>query len=192
MSRSEVKLIVIGASWGGFDALKIALSPLPESYPVPILVVYHQHHQASDYVVKAFDEACHLKVQFAQQQQRPEAGNVYLAPPDHHLILNQRGEIRLTQDEKHKFSRPAIDPLFHSAASLYGAGVVAVILTGASDDGCDGALSIKQQGGRVYVQHPDSAEAKLLPESVIQSGAYDGMIWLDQVGPLLWDLYHQQ
>lgn len=184
---STNKMVVIGTSLGGLDALLAVLAPLPMDFPAPILVVRHQYFLADDYVVKLLDNACLLKVEFAKDKVKPVAGHVYLAPPDQHLLLDQAGQMVINQGAKVMHSRPSIDLLFKSAAPLLHSKLTAVILTGANEDGCDGAKQVKVNGGIVVVQDPDSAEAAIMPRAVIDAGMADHVVWLNQIGPFLWD-----
>lgn len=189
-STTSFELIVVGASHGGFEALKKVLRPLPADFPVPILVVRHQSPQTDDYLIDAMNRACQLKVTFAEAGERPQPGVVYIAPPDRHLLVDHNGRLKVTDDAPVNFSRPAIDPLFLSAAKRYGASVLAVVLTGANDDGAIGAAAIHNNGGRVMVQDPVSAESPTMPLATITTVPLDGndIVWLDQIGPQLWDL----
>ena len=188
MQKERPAVVVVGASHGGFEALKALLAPLPRDFPVPILVVRHQSSDTNNYIISALNKICALGVQFAENAQRPVKGQVYLAPPDMHMRLNADGGIVLTNDAKVNFSRPAIDPLFESAATKYGANVLGIILTGANSDGAKGAAAIQIAGGQVIVQDPQSAEASSMPNAAIRATATDHVIWLDQIGPQLWTM----
>lgn len=115
-------------------------------------------------------------------------GQVYMAPPGRHLMLGTDKKIILSRQKPVHFSRPAIDPLFKSAADQLGPRLVAVVLTGANNDGADGAKAVKSKGGLVIVHDPDSAEARKMPEAALAAAAVDRTIWLDQIGPFLWTL----
>lgn len=184
----KISMIVVGASQGGFDALQTILSPLPEDFAIPILVVRHQRPDSSNYIVRALNRNTQLKVSPALDGEYPVAGHVYLAPPDRHLMIGNSGRFVLSKDDPEHFSRPAIDPLFRTAADRFGSQLIAVVLTGANHDGAAGAKEVKAKGGIVIVQDPDSAEAREMPEAAMASVAVDHVIWLDQIGPFLWTL----
>ncbi len=186
--KNSIEAIVIGTSQGGFDALKSVLEPLPADFPAPILVVRHQSSKASNYLVNALNQTCHLKVKFAKTDDQPLPGVVYIAPPDKHLLVGKKGRLKLSAGEPVNFSRPAIDPLFESAAMFYGPTVLAVALTGANSDGAMGLRKIQKKGGKVMVQDPDSAEAEAMPKAALAAVEADYVIWLDQIGPQLWSL----
>jgi len=188
MTHEPPSLIVIGTSQGGFTALKIVLAPLPVDFPIPILVVRHQLSDSDNYVVQALSQACQLKVKFSEEGDCPKAGTVYLAPPDRHLLVDKEGCLQLSQDDPVKFSRPAIDPLFKSAARYYGSSLLAVIMTGANSDGAEGVMEVKKQNGQVLIQDPDSAEADVMPRAAMAAVTADHITWLAQIGPMLWTL----
>jgi len=186
--NDAIDMIVVGTSQGGFEALKIILAPLPTDFKIPILVVRHQAPDSDDYIIKSLARTTPLKIAYAQNGQVPEPGGVYLAPPDRHLLLGIDKRILLSQDKPVLFSRPAIDPLFQTAAAVFGSHLAAVVLTGANSDGAEGVKKVKAKGGLVIVQDPDSAEARAMPEAALISVTVDHTIWLDQIGPFLWSL----
>ncbi len=187
-SGGEISVVLIGTSQGGFDALRKVLSPLPADLPVPILVVRHQSANTDSFLLTALSREAQLKVKFAEQGETPYSGTVYIAPPDFHLLVGTDGLLQLSQEEKVKFSRPAIDPLFVSAAAYYGPTALAVLLTGGNDDGTNGVVEIKKHGGRVLIQDPDSAVAPIMPRAALAAVDADYLIWLDQIGPQIWTL----
>jgi len=191
MNGKPLNCIVIGASQGGFEALKKVLAPLPVDFSVPILVVRHQCARSDGYVVQALNQICQLKVKFAEQRECPQPGTVYLAPPDLHLLVDKEGCLQLVHSDPVHFSRPAIDPLFESAAHCYGSRLLAVVLTGANSDGADGVVMVKKYNGRVLVQDPMTAEADVMPKAALAAVEADYIIWLDQIGPMLWTLTHK-
>lgn len=183
-----LKAIVIGTSAGGFQALSTVLAPLPRDFAIPILIVRHQRADSDDFIVRALNQISQLNVHFASEGDCPKAGNVYIAPPDRHLEVNSHGCMTLSESPPINYSRPSIDRLFESAARYYGDGLLAAVLTGANSDGAQGAAIVKQQGGSVLVQDPDSAEVRTMPEAAIKRVKVDYVVWLDQIGPQLWTL----
>ncbi|MBF0381588.1 MAG: chemotaxis protein CheB [Magnetococcales bacterium] len=186
--QKPIKLIVVGTSLGGFNALRTILSPLPADFPIPILVVRHHSAQSDDYLIRVLNQESQLKIQFAEDRDIPAPGNVYIAPPDRHLLVSKSGKLKLSADKAINFSRPAIDPLFKSAAKLYGSSLLAVVLTGANKDGAKGVVEIKKKGGKVMVQDPAFAEADAMPKAALEAVEADYVIWLDQIGPQLWTI----
>jgi len=144
MNKKKFKLIVIGTSQGGFEALKIVLSSLPCDFSVPILVVRHQLASSDDYIIQALNESCQLTIKYAENNEVALPGTVYLAPPDKHLLINNNGKLLLSAAEKINYSRPAIEPLIKSAADYYKQQLLAIILTGANHDGANGLVAVKK------------------------------------------------
>lgn len=190
--KKNIQMVVVGTSQGGFDALKTVLGPLPNDFPAPIVVVRHQKADSDDYILKALGKVSQLKVRFAVHGEIPAPGVVYLAPPDRHLLVGNDGCFHLSMGKPVHFSRPAIDPLFQTAASCFGPNIIAVVLTGANSDGADGVKAIKAHGGVVMVQDPESAEARAMPKAAMASVDVDHTIWLDQIGPFLWSLFREK
>ncbi len=186
MKNNIIQLIVIGTSQGGFQALTKVLLPLPYDFPIPILVVRHQGAKASNYVVETLNKECHLDINLAHDGEKPRQGNVYFAPPNQHLLVSANGNMQLSSGKKVNFSRPAIDPLFQSAAKALSSSLLAIVLTGANNDGAEGVKAVKKQGGRVIVQDPESAEADTMPKAAMAAVEADYVVWGDQIGPFLW------
>ena len=114
-----------------------------------------------------------------------EPGRIYVAPPDHHLLVESSGLVRVTRGPRENRFRPAIDPLFRSAARAFGPRVVGVILTGWLDDGTAGLWAVKERGGTAVVQHPDDAFAPAMPLNAIKQVEVDHIIPLVEIAPLL-------
>jgi two-component system chemotaxis response regulator CheB len=112
-------------------------------------------------------------------------GTVYMAPPDYHLLLEDDESITLSVEERVNFARPAIDPLFESAADVYGPRLIGIILTGANRDGAQGARVIKERGGTIIVQDPATAYARMMPEATLAATPVDYTIRLDAMAALL-------
>lgn len=188
MNKKTFKLIVIGASQGGFEALKTVLSPLPSDFSVPIVVVRHQLYDSDDYIIYALSKICLLNIKYAEDNEIALSGCVYLAPPDKHLLINNDGRLVLSESKKVNYSRPAIDPLFESAAEYFKDQLLAIILTGANNDGVQGLVKVKKRRGTIIIQDPDSAESNIMPKASLAKVKPDHLIWLNQIGPLMWNL----
>jgi two-component system chemotaxis response regulator CheB len=188
LNQNTLRIIVVGASEGSFKALIDILAPLTADFPLPIVVVRHQSVDTTDYLIKSLRNECQLQVKFAEMNEKPQPGTVYIAPPDRHLVIGMQGELELSRSDPVNFSRPSIEPLFKSAAVCYGSGVLAMVLTGANDDGMEGLIEIKKRGGKVLVQDPASAQADTMPIAAINAVNVDHVVWLSEIGPFLWDL----
>jgi len=181
---ANYEIVVIGCSLGGMHVLEIILGNLPRLFPLPIAIVQHRHRGSSETLPAHFRRFSRLPVVDAVDKQWIRPGTVYLAPANYHLLVS-RGEFSLSVDDAVRFSRPSIDVLFESAADAYGAATIAVVLTGANDDGCSGASKIKHRGGLVVVQNPDTAEARDMPESVLKSVQVDRILRPEEIASFL-------
>ena len=161
------RLVVIGASWGGVDALRVLLQKITVPFNFAIVVVIHQDRSKKSALSQIFTEIMPFSVLEAGDKQPLVGGEVYVSTPNYHLLVEQNGTLSHTVDRLVNYSRPSIDVLFHTAADAYGDRVVAAVLTGANKDGAEGARSVKQRGGRVFVQDPKEAEAKAMPLATI-------------------------
>ena len=176
------QLVAVGTSLGGLNALIELLRRLPPSLPVPIVVVQHRSANADRGLVTLLQDHSALAIEEAEDKQLMNAGTVYLAPPDYHLLVEERGLLALSTDAPVRSARPSIDVLFETAADAYGPGVVGVLLTGASADGAEGLAAIKARGGRAIVQDPATAECATMPAAGISATAVDYVLPLEAIG----------
>ena len=177
------KIIAIGASTGGLRALKQMLPDLPADLPAAVFVV--MHIGAGESVLpRVLGSHCKLPVQHATDGAPIESGKVFVAPPDHHLVL-EADRMRLSRSARENHARPAIDPLLRSAAVAYRERVIGVILTGNLDDGTVGLQAIKAYGGMAIVQDPDEAEASSMPLSASRFVDTDYCLPLADIAPTL-------
>ena len=180
-------IIVIGASAGGVEALRTLVHALPAHFPASVFVVLHISARKPSALPTILSHAGPLPAQHPTNNTLIEQGFIYVAPPDNHLLVAV-GQVRLSKGPKEKGTRPAIDPLFRSAAHAYGPRVVGVILTGARDDGTAGLLAVKQSGGVAIVQDPDSARFPAMPRSALASVTVDYTVPLSSIASLLFRL----
>ncbi len=178
------RLVAIGTSAGGVDALKRLLSGLPPQIPATFCVVMHMAPLPESLLPNILTRFSALPVHDAVSGQHLEKGHVYVAQPNRHLILEDSRAI-LTLGPKENHSRPAIDPFFRSAASAYGPRAIGVILTGMLDDGAAGLWEIKNHGGIAIVQSPQDAEFPFMPLSALRNGNIDYQVSLEEMPELL-------
>ncbi|MFP5262326.1 MAG: chemotaxis protein CheB [Blastocatellia bacterium] len=178
-------IIVIGASAGGIEALRLMVRRLPKSLQAAIFIVVHTSADSPGVLHEILAREGCLPSVSARDWEDIRMGHIYVAPPDHHLLLDPSGYTRLTRGPKENRFRPAIDPLFRSAARAFGPRVIGVILTGGLDDGTAGLLAIKQRGGLAVVQHPDDALVPSMPLNAVKHVAVDYCLPLVEVAPLL-------
>ena len=177
-------IIVIGASAGGVEALRTLVHALSAHFPSSVFVVPHIPAHKPSALPTLLCDAGPLRAFHPIDHALIERERIYVAPPDCHLLV-EVGQVRLSKGLKEKGTRPAIDPLFRSAAHAYGPRVVGVILTGARDDGTAGLLAVKRSGGVAIVQDPDSARFPAMPRSALASVSVDYTVPLSRIAPLL-------
>lgn len=173
--------MVIGASAGGVAALQALLSSLPAALPMPVLVVLHLPRDRASHVAELLDARCALPVREAEDKQPLLAGTVTIAPPDYHLLVESRASLALSMDAPVLFSRPAIDPLFESAADVFAERLLAILLTGASSDGSAGVAAVRAAGGTAWIQRPDDAASPLMPASALAHAGADAVLTLQAI-----------
>jgi two-component system chemotaxis response regulator CheB len=165
---SDIKLIVMGASWGGLSAFTRIFSSMPADFKIPIIVVQHRAKHADNLLATLLQDCTSLRVVDVEDKEPLEARSVFVAPANYHLLVDQ-DHLTLTTDPLVKFSRPSIDVTFISAGDAYRRGVVGVVLTGANDDGSRGLRHIVDCGGHSIVQDPATAESPTMPAAALKA-----------------------
>jgi len=188
---AERNIIVIGCSVGGVEALQQIVGGLPEKFHASLFVVMHVAPQSTSFLPDILNRAGHLPASHARDGEAIRSGHIYVAPPDHHLLIED-GRMRIKRGPKENRHRPAVDPLFRSAARWHGRRVIGVVLTGSLDDGTAGLLSIKKRGGVAVVQDPEEALAAEMPRSAMETVAVDHVVPLAKMPGLLAELAVQQ
>ncbi len=188
MPRHDV--IVIGASAGGVEALIKLVGSLPAGLPAAVFLVLHIPAQSPSLLPDILNRAGPLHALHPVDGQAIQYGHIYVAPPDHHLMVEE-GIVRIIRGPKENRHRPAIDLLFRSAARTYSSRVVGIILTGSMDDGTAGLLAIKRCGGETIVQDPQGALFSSMPQSAIAHVEVDHVMPLSDMGPLLAQMAHE-
>jgi two-component system chemotaxis response regulator CheB len=162
-----VDAIVIGASAGAVEALSRILPLLPADCPFSVLVVVHIPADRSDLLAPLFQPKCQLAVKEAEDKEPILPGRIYFAPSNYHLLVEADRRVSLSVDDPVLYSRPSIDVLFETAADAYGARLVGIILTGASEDGAEGLRAIARAGGVALVENPAGALAPTMPRAAL-------------------------
>ena len=180
-------LVVIGCSWGGFRSLRRIFGDLPADFPVPIVVAQHRHAQATDGLDSSLQSATRLPITDVTDKEPLLGGSVYLAPSDYHTMVEGKS-LALSTEGAVNFARPSIDVLFESAAESYGDSLVAVILTGANDDGARGLSRVKELGGYTIVEDPESAVRREMPDAALAQVRPDRILRLDEIAQHLVEL----
>lgn len=174
-------IVVVGTSWGGLAALSELVSGLPRDFVLPICVAQHRSKDSDGLLVKILQDLTPMCVQEGEDKQPLCGGNIYIAPPDYHMMVD-REDIVLTVDAPVRFSRPSIDVLFRSAADSFGPSVIGVVLTGANEDGAAGLAFIVSRGGRAIVQDPATAESSMMPASAVRAVPSATVLPLKKIG----------
>lgn len=177
-------IIVIGASAGGVDALRDLCAGLPPDIPAALFVVWHMPSHSLGMLPRMLQPVSQLPISNALEDQPVMPGTITVAPPDQHLLL-ENGRVRLTQGPRENRFRPAVDPLFRSAANSFGPRVIGVVLAGSLDDGTSGLWAIKDRGGIAIAQDPTDALFPDMPTSAIRNVAVDYIVPAHEMGALL-------
>lgn len=168
-------IVVVGASAGGVQALDQLVERLPPELPASVFVVLHLAAGGRSVLPSILARLGSLPASVPDERQPPERGHIYVAPPDRHLLLVGH-EVCVTGGPRENGHRPAIDPLFRSAARTYGPRVIAAVLSGTLDDGAAGSRMIRDRGGVVIVQHPDDALYADMPRNTLQMAGADAVL----------------
>jgi two-component system, chemotaxis family, protein-glutamate methylesterase/glutaminase len=182
-------IVVIGTSAGGVGALKTMLPHLPKDLPAAVFIVIHLAPTHRTFLHQILANRCPLPVELATNMRAIQRGHVYIAPPDHHLLLGEE-HMRVVRGPKENGHRPAVDPLFRTAAHVYGPRVIGVVLTGALDCGSSGLAIIKSRGGAAIVQDPADAEVPDMPRHALQNVPVDHITPLAALPEVLTKLVH--
>jgi two-component system chemotaxis response regulator CheB len=177
-------VVVVGASAGGVEALRALTAGLPADLPAAVLVVLHLSANTPSVLPRILGRACALPVAHARNGEPLEPGRVYVACPDQHLLVHP-GRLRLLRGARENGVRPAVDPLFRTAARAYGPRVIGVVLSGTLDDGTLGLGHVKRWGGTAVVQDPEDALFDGMPRSAIEHVLVDHVAPAQALGPLL-------
>lgn len=191
-SSAVARVIAIASSAGGLDALTQVLSGLPADLPAAIAVVQHLSPNYRSQMAEILNQRTALSVKEAKTGDLLKPGWVFIAPPDHHLLVNSNGRLMLNQAAKVHFSRPAADILFNSVAVTYQEQAIAVVLTGKDSDGAAGSQTIKRMGGIVIAQDEATSKFFSMPDAAIQTGVVDFVLPLTDIPTTLVKLVMQR
>ena len=177
-------IIVAGASAGGVDALRCLVAQLPAEFPGALLVTLHVPPLGQSQLPNILSDAGPLPAMHAEDGARIELGKILVAPPDLHMIVED-GHVHLNRGPRENHARPAINPLFRSAALAYGPRLVGILLSGALDDGVAGLWEIKRRGGIAIAQLPEDARHPNMPRNAMTHVAVDHVGTAAEIGVLL-------
>jgi two-component system chemotaxis response regulator CheB len=194
MAQAQIRyrdLIAIGASAGGAQALSELVAGLPDELPAALLVAQHTSPSSPGVLADILSRAGRLPASAAVDGEPIERGHVYVAPPDHHLLVGDE-RLLVTRGPRENGHRPAVDPMFRSAARRYGQRVIAVVLSGTLDDGSAGLIAVKSRGGVAIVQDPQDALHPAMPRNAIESDHPDHIVPVSQLADLLCGLVQER
>jgi two-component system, chemotaxis family, protein-glutamate methylesterase/glutaminase len=181
----RIEAVVIGASAGGVEALSVLLPALPADVCAPVFAVLHLPRERPSLLADIFGPKCRVPVREAVDKDAIEPGTIYFAPPDYHLLIDAGAALALSADEPVHHSRPSIDVLFETAAEVFGAGLLAILLTGGNQDGAAGLATVREAGGLTVVQDPAEAHAPMMVEAALARGPVDYQLRLAAIADLL-------
>lgn len=177
-------IVVIGASAGGVETLMALFSKLPAGLPATVMVVIHRSPVHEGRLAYVFGRKSALPVSEPRDGEPLKVGCIYVAPRDHHLLVDD-GAFRLNRGPKEHHTRPAVDPLFKTAAVSYAERVVGVLVSGGGDDGVSGLMAIKQRGGLTMVQDLDEAPHPSMPMHALLYDHVDAVLRIDEMASAL-------
>src|SRR5215467_107354 len=182
--NASQRIIVIGASTGGFEAIKRIIADLPSDFNASIFIVWHMSPDVLGILPEVLNRRNDIYAAHAYDNEEIKPNRIYVARADHHLVINP-GKVRVTHGPKENRFRPAVDPLFRSAAYAYSNHVIGVILSGALDDGTAGLWTVKHYGGIAVVQDPRDAEVPSMPENALSQVKVDHVAPVSEIADLL-------
>jgi len=180
-----IEAVVIGASFGGLQATRSILTSLPAGFSVPVIIVLHVGPHSISLFIETLNEHTPFRVTEAADHEPLLTRTIYFAPPNYHLLVENREMLMLSTEEKVNFSRPSIDVLFETAAWAFGSRVAGVLLTGANNDGAYGLKCIGDAGGITIVEDPETAQVPVMPEAAVKLFTPGYILPLAGIGPLL-------
>lgn len=185
----SLHLVVMGASLGALEVLRVILPALPADFPAALIIVLHRDKEESGDLLPLLDANCILPIGFPLDKESILAGHVYLAPPNYHMLI-EGDHFAYSMDEPEDYARPSVDALFESAAEAYGTKVTGIVLTGMRRDGARGLAAVYRHGGEVLVQSPDDAVAPSMPQAALVAVPYAQVLTLTEIGKFLAKMTH--
>lgn len=163
--------------------MSLLVESIPAGWKTPIVIVQHQHALSGTALERILSRLTSLKVIDVEDKQPIKQGHIYIAPANYHLLVEADKSFSLSLEAPVLYSRPSIDVTFGSLADVYGEQCIAVLLTGANEDGVEGLRQIREQGGFTMAQDPQEAVAPTMPAAAIDAGVVDQVVLLKDVVP---------
>ncbi|MCE6987840.1 chemotaxis protein CheB [Dyadobacter sp. CY323] len=183
--KNHCEMLLIGGSAGSLEVLFKLLPMLDADLPFPLVIVLHRRSSGDSSLSDLLSTKTLIPTREVEDKDPIAATNLYLAPADYHLLIEKKQFFSLDDSEKINFSRPSIDVTFESASEIYKSGVVAILLSGANEDGTKGLLSIKKAGGRTAAQDPQTAQMQFMPHYAITHHAVDLILNIQQMAEFI-------
>ena len=177
---SGCKVLIIGGSAGSLDVL-LKILPHLEIPSFAIVIVLHRKHTDDTTLEELIAVKTIIPVKEVEDKLALEPGNIYIAPSDYHLLFEKNNLLSLDTSEKINYSRPSIDVAFESASDVYGKSLVGILLSGANADGTDGLIAIKNAGGTIIVQKPETADMPFMPNNAIEHTSPDYILEVEEI-----------
>lgn len=177
----QYDIAIIGASAGGIKAVTTILDGLSETLTAPVIVVMHRLGNVPSSLPSVLQYHSGMRVKEADEKETPSAGTTYIAPANYHLLFEHDRTMSLDYSERVQFSRPSIDVSFQSIGDVYGKKILAMLLTGANQDGAEGMKYLNDIGATTWVQDPNDAEVSTMPQAAIDLGAACEIMKLDDM-----------
>lgn len=177
----KTEMVVIGGSAGSLQVILETLKKLSRHLGFPVVFVLHRKPQAVSLLPHLLQQFAGTEVIEIEDKTDLRKNKIYLVPPDYHLLFENKTIVSLDSSEKMNYSRPSIDVTFSSASRIFGKNLVAILLSGASSDGVEGLDYIKKNGGKVWIQDPDTAEVSYMPTQAMQNVEYDLLVSPDNL-----------
>jgi two-component system, chemotaxis family, protein-glutamate methylesterase/glutaminase len=178
-------VLLLGCSAGGFSLVYDLLIRMPAGFPLPVIVVMHRSKRYKTFIEELLDSKSALGIKIAEDKELLTAGHAYFAPPDYHLLLEPDLTFTLDSSEPVWYCRPSIDVTFQSVADVLGDRSIAVLLSGANEDGADGLCYLGARNGIVVVQDPNEAEVKTMPQAAINRCNADLVLGNEEIFQLI-------
>ena len=177
-------IVVVGASWGGLQALTTLVKGIPKDFALPIVLIQHRSRDSTSALAELLQDASNLCVCEAEDKAPVVPGHVHIAPPDYHLLFDD-GSFALSTEEPYRYSRPSIDITFESASFSYDGDAIGIVLTGANQDGAEGLKRIVARGGTAIIQDPETAESPTMPRAALAAVPTATVLPIEGIAPFV-------
>lgn len=184
----NARIVVIGGSAGSLEVVLKLISYAPALTPAVYVIIIHRKNDADSIFANLVQSRTSMPVKEVEDKEPIQLNHVYIAPPDYHLLFEDKGNFSLDSSEKVHHSRPSIDVTFESAAEIFNSQVIGILLSGANADGAQGLVHIREAGGFAIVQDPATAEIDFMPQQAINRQAFDEIVDGEHIGIFLAEL----